>query len=692
MKLLKRTSLLILTILFLACSSIQGIAHAGQDSIRTFSWEGLSLSMTPNQMVEALENDGYTMFRVTEGKKKISNYKRKTGTGSNKVQFIEKNGALIKLIFSDTRAGGKKNSLSSEAADSTLESIKRKLGIDDSSCTPAARGGGKCIGQPGSATHDNSYGVNVSPRALKITLTSKPIAQALIESNKEMADGLASAYGCLGTIDITSVKEIYECIDLSLKELEVLNKAKKINRTKHMAVYLSSRTTPCWQLSNFYKRGLSFSQNDSDSVSIPDCETFAAVIKLAAGSPPFWSGCLNEDESDEFLKSCIDGVDPTYFKFVDTRLPTCKEYQLAYQRGIVASQDTVINVSDLTPPECEHIITFAKSLRKALDEELLACAGYDPDNAKEHISKCITSDLELSQLVNCASVQVLYRGKVMRSNYNILPGTYRPIACEETKDFLANAKSIRERLHAERAARLKEMREFKIAEIEGARKKREMMFKKMAEKYNDTPQRAATRTSMLEIEIKINGGIINNNYGPPTLEEIRLAMMRNHSKRTSFRMVDGHMTHGNLTARSNKEYASISMMGIPPKYLGVELHYGEPNLLRSCVGNRGNYNCYFELPLKTVEDMRTNDQSGPVNTMGYRTLRFIKRKEFSYNFWIAKDSLWHAERTDAQKQKDQIVLDAQLKKYLEDQRLMMEQHKASQKASQGVLDDLQLGP
>jgi hypothetical protein len=197
---------------------------------------------------------------------------------------------------------------------------------------------------------------------------------------------------------------------------------------------------------------------------------------------------------------------------------------------------------------------------------------------------------------------------------------------------------------------------------------------------------------MLEIEIKINGGIINNNYGPPTLEEIRLAMMRNHSKRTSFRMVDGHMTHGNLTARSNKEYASISMMGIPSKYLGVELHYGEPNLLRDCVGNRGNYDCYFELPLKTVEDMRTNDQSGPVNTKGYGTLRFIKREEFSYNFWIAKDSLWHAERTDAQKQKDQIVLDAQLKKYLEDQRLRMEQHKASQKASQEYLDDLQLGP
>jgi regulator of sirC expression with transglutaminase-like and TPR domain len=68
----------------------------------------------------------------------------------------------------------------------------------------------------------------------------------------------------------------------------------------------------------------------------------------------------------------------------------------------------------------------------------------------------------------------------------------------------------------------------------------------------------------------------------------------------------------------------------------------------------------------------------------YRTLRFIKRKEFSYNFWIAKDSLWHAERTDAQKQKDQIVLDAQLKKYLEDLRLMKEQQ---ERANQLIFED-----
>jgi len=65
-------------------------------------------------------------------------------------------------------------------------------------------------------------------------------------------------------------------------------------------------------------------------------------------------------------------------------------------------------------------------------------------------------------------------------------------------------------------------------------------------------------------------------------------------------------------------------------------------------------------------------------------LRFIKRKEFSYNFWIAKDGLWHAERTDAQKQKDQIVLDAQLKKYLEDLRLMKEQQ---ERANQLIFED-----
>ena len=138
MKLLKRLVLPIFAILFLTSLYLPRAAQAQQNSIRSFSWEGLSLSMTPDQMVSTLKSNGYTQFRVTEGKKKTSIYQRKTSTGSNKVQFIEKNGALIKLIFSETRAGGKKNLRSPEAADSALSSIKSKLGIDDSSCTPAA--------------------------------------------------------------------------------------------------------------------------------------------------------------------------------------------------------------------------------------------------------------------------------------------------------------------------------------------------------------------------------------------------------------------------------------------------------------------------------------------------------------------------------------------------------------------------
>jgi hypothetical protein len=644
MKLLKRTSLSILTILFLACSSIQGIAHAGQDSIRIFSWEGLSLSMTPNQMVEALENDGYTLFRVTEGKKKISIYQRKTGTGSNKVQFIEKNGALIKLIFSDTRAGGKKNLRSPEAADSALESIKSKLGIDDSSCTPAAKGGGKCIGPlTSSTTHNNSFNVSVKPRALKITLTSNPIAQAIIDSKKETADGLASAYGCLGTIEINSAKAIYHCIESVSKELEVLDKAKKINRSKHMPVYLSSTTTPCWQLVNFYKRGLSNLNNGSDAGQIPSCATFAAAVKLSAGSPPFWFGCMNEDESDEFLKRCIDGVNPTYFKLVNQRIPSCKEYQLAYQSGIVASKDTVINLSAVPPPECEHVIAFAKSFREPLTEELLVCAGYDPDNAREHISKCITSDRDLWLLKTCGHVQAIYRGKIIQSNYGYLPDTYRPIACDQTKDLIAKADTVRVRLKEEAAEELRlailrrENEEnwkkgYRSEEAIEAIKKAK---KRYEEKYGDTPEKEATRTSKLEKEIKANGGSIKpackaldgkNIVCPPTLEEIRLAMMRNHAKSKNMRMIDGHMLHG---------YLNVAL---------VTLTYGEPRLLRECwINMRSSYDCFFVLQIK--------DNAYYVSVSGQ--LRYIKRYDYDYNFRIGQDGLWQAERTAWQRQKDQ---------------------------------------
>lgn len=239
--------------------------------------------------------------------------------------------------------------LSTEAANSTLSSIKSRLDIDDSFCTTGVKGGGKCIGQNDTATHANRFNVNVNTKATKFALTSTPIPQAVIDANSQMASGLASAYGCLGTTDITSVKEIYECMNSASKELEELAKAKKINRSKHMPVYLSNPATPCWRLSNFYKRGLSYLKNDSDTGPIPSCKTFAAVIGQSFGSLPFWSGCINEDGSDEFLKSCIDSVNPSYFKLVDTRLPTCKEYQMAYQTGVVAAKDKGINASAVTP-------------------------------------------------------------------------------------------------------------------------------------------------------------------------------------------------------------------------------------------------------------------------------------------------------------------------------------------------------
>ena len=86
-----------------AGGSFPNSAQAQQNSIRAFSWEGLSLNLTLDQMVNTLVGSGYTQLRVTEGRKKNSIYQRKTATGSNKVQFIEKNSALIKLIFSEIR-------------------------------------------------------------------------------------------------------------------------------------------------------------------------------------------------------------------------------------------------------------------------------------------------------------------------------------------------------------------------------------------------------------------------------------------------------------------------------------------------------------------------------------------------------------------------------------------------------------
>jgi hypothetical protein len=155
------------------------------------------------------------------------------------------------------------------------------------------------------------------------------------------------------------------------------------------------------------------------------------------------------------------------------------------------------------------------------------------------------------------------------------------------------------------------------------------------ERYGDTPKRAATRTSKLEKEIKANGGNIKlackalgrkNIFCPPTLEEIRLAMMRNHAKSKNMKMIDGHMLHGHL---------NVAL---------VTLTYGEPKLLRDCrTRNRSTYDCFFVLQIK--------DNAYYVSVSGQ--LRYIKRYDYDYNFRIGEDGLWRSERTAWQRQKDQ---------------------------------------
>ena len=73
--------------------------------------------MTAAQMTSALESQGYTAISVNEQTNKtVALYQRRTASAVNKVQFIEKNGALVKLSVSEVRVGGAKNFLTAEAA------------------------------------------------------------------------------------------------------------------------------------------------------------------------------------------------------------------------------------------------------------------------------------------------------------------------------------------------------------------------------------------------------------------------------------------------------------------------------------------------------------------------------------------------------------------------------------------------
>ena len=444
MRVSKRRSLPILTLLFLASWSPQGLAQPDQETFEAFSWEGFSLSMTSAQMTSVLESQGYTALNVNkQTSKTVALYQRRTASTVNKVQFIEKNGALIKISFSEVKVGGAKNFLTAQAADELYERAKTGLNLEDSACTPGARGGGICLGQPASVTHTNSFSVNVSPRAVKIVLNSLPLHESVVEANRQTASGLESAYACFGTTDITSVRDIHDCMRSSSRELGKLP-PQGFDQT-HRPIQLDYPTLSCANVADYYRRGLSFLERDTSA--IPGCEIFAAVIERATGKAPYWAACVDPRDDADSFKNCVAGYTPSLVNSNRLYLPSCEEVQRSYKIGVLSGQPDS-KVRNVAVPDCDYVLAQAKSWRKELPETLKACEGYDPDNTAEHLMKCLSSERDFLHLTDCRSVRSAYERKVTAAN-GYKPEEYYPLPCDQAEPLLAKAEEISEKKRKE---------------------------------------------------------------------------------------------------------------------------------------------------------------------------------------------------------------------------------------------------
>ena len=691
MKLLKRTVLSILTVMFLTNFCPQAFAELDQEKLLNFSWEGVSLSMSPEEIYSSLEGDGYELTSEKDQRRGAiqSFYQRETDKTSSTVIIDEQDGVVTGIGFTEVRSkeevwrqraakrkkakedrlanAGKKvkrkkntqKTQNAQALDDKFSRIKSMLGIEDGTCGPKPNpnGGGKCSGSLRTDTHNSSFGINVNQRTTKVGLYSRPIAVARISpemaARKEKTKGLLdSAYSCFGTIDATSAQEILDCIESSSSKL------------KGKGIRVSSPNVSCGFLTYFYKGALDHLQEDTSA--IPGCQTFADVIELSTGKPPLWAGCMEPRDDAEFFKNCVGGYSPSLVSPKRFTLPSCNSLLHPYKKGIFGAQPDRM-LRDIPVPDCDFVLSAAKTWRPELPASIKGCDGYDPNNTAEHLTKCLSSERELIYLKNCAHVRAAYKRNVTKAN-GMKPVEFSDVPCEETEGVLAKAEEVREirRKKAEEFAR--KIAEAKQKANQQKQDKINVIKNRMSEKHKDTPEGIASRTSTLEKQIRANGGKVLKScksapkaglYCPPTNEEIRLAMMRRHAARTGFKIVNGHLIHGNQATVLTVLYAAAGEMG--KATLGLELHYKEAQLIYDCDPKRTHYECTFRLPFDTNYDELTKMyMDGFTSGSSFNINDFIFAlmdsaalgEDYSFEFRLDSSGLWRSRPTIGQRLDD----------------------------------------
>jgi hypothetical protein len=231
---------------------------------------------------------------------------------------------------------------------------------------------------------------------------------------------------------------------------------------------------------------------------LPDCKVFAQVAKEIYGEPPYWVTCIEYGERDtrEHLDECLSAYQHTSLK----RIIGCEQVRSEYEKALKAADSERSLPDGYVPLDCDDANALvAKWTGK--DPSMHPCAGFDPDNIAEHISKCFGSSsaaVSLRNVKNCPDARREYEQK-LREAYGGLPAEYVMAGCTELEPLLAMADKYR----TEAAAKANEMaRKRDELKRQSIAKANEQINRRGHEAINRYKSVAGAATVMVENPIK----------------------------------------------------------------------------------------------------------------------------------------------------------------------------------------------
>ncbi len=328
------------------------------------------------------------------------------------------------------------------------------------------------------------------------------------------------------------------------------------------------------------RRGFTLTQIEA---RLPDCALIARAVEEKTAAYPVWQACFDHRPQPEtsHVESCLNAVMKQYYGGLRAprRNPgtACEDLQFVYRRGVAATMpDGIEGVRTMVDPPCELVLRVRK--------EWVAAATEVYEREKAERQRLAAERQEAKE----ARVQAQIREQEERIRLE----KERAIQAEQQR-VIWNQERERRRAEAERLEQAR--RENMEAEIQ-------------ARYYTDTPESIRSKHSERERSLMDSHGIIQvpANYTEPSVEEIRLAEMREIMENDSSRMVNGHLLY-KRRFNSLKDFAGFE------GHEGAEVRFSDVTKLGCKKAATTGYLCRYRMSKSFSYDEFTREGTARVN-------------------------------------------------------------------------------